>query len=57
MTGDGVLQEGEITQRKVICQTDNIQALSNVEQVDPGCICEFGGVEPKQVWMMALLER
>lgn len=45
VTGDGVLQEGEITQRKVICQTDNIQALSNVEQVDPGCICEFGGVE------------
>ncbi len=43
--GDGILAEEEITQRKVICQTDSIVALSHVESIEPGCLCEFGGVE------------
>lgn len=42
---DGVLQEGEVTQRKTICQTPAVSALSHVDTIDPGCVCEFGGVE------------
>lgn len=42
---DGVLQEGEITQRKVICQSDSVSALSHVDRLEPGCVCEFGGIE------------
>lgn len=45
IAGDGILQEGEVTQRKVICQTESVQALSHVEPLEPGCVCEFGGVE------------
>lgn len=41
--GDGVLQPGEITQSRIICQSGSAGALTHLSSVAPGCLCEFGG--------------
>lgn len=45
VAGDGVLQEGEVTQRRMLCQTETAPAASRVAKLEPGCSCEFGGIE------------
>lgn len=42
---DGILQDGEILQTRILCHSETRPAISTIETLPPGCPCEFGGIE------------
>ena len=48
MARDGILQDGEILQARILCHSETRPAISTIETLAPGCPCEFGGIEHRR---------